>query len=1079
VIAQRSLTHQIHGRYARLVVRIRIKQRKLVKRSRIAAATAGLITLTSVTVPSAQARVQSAVLATGLSTVVTLITGDRVDVQDGQVKVHQAAGRQHVTFVSRTDGRGHLHVVPSDATRRITSGELDARLFDITLLSQARFDDASTDVMPLIVQTEGEVGIAAERSLRSIGANVVKAPKSGSYWSGVHAAGTRKIWLDAPVKAVLDRSAAQIGAPAAWQAGHTGKGTKVAVLDSGVDATHPDLADAIVDAKDFTSSPSGTDDLVGHGTHVASTITGSGKYQGIAPDAKLLNGKVLGDNGTGPTSVIIAGMEWAVAAGANVVNMSLGSELADQGDDPLSLAVNRLTESSGALFVVAAGNSGDLVGAPAAADAALTVGAVDRDDKLAPFSSRGPRWVNNAIKPDITAPGVNIVAAKAKNGRIGTPVGDGHVALSGTSMAAPHVAGAAAILAGQHSDWRASDLKAALMNSAKPNPALSIYEQGAGRLDVAQAVSRNVTATPASISLGTALWPHNDDQPITSKITYRNSSDQPLTLSLAVEASAPGAKIFAVEPRQLTVPAHGTAGATVTADTRADAPDGVYGGTIAASDGTRTPIGVVKETESFDVKLSFIDRHGAATPDYFFRLVDLSSGTAQVRYDPSGMVTTRVPKGTYYFETQVLTAEGDSAHTSVIVEPNITIDRDMSLVWDAREAKQPAIAVDAADAAAVESALRFEVQSPTNPVGLGVFSKDWKNISVRPSRTTSDKFTWSMASVMAKPDGKGGYDGSPYQYHVEVRNPRSVPEDLQRSVRNGELAEVQTVVAAREPGLSGVRDFGASGPLPLRLKEFYTPGVPWRGYLTEFRKVGEFPSSGNQVLASPRSFQLGKVVEERWNTGVFGPAFPADELGNRYARRLGDDVRFDVQMMSDSAPNRFGATQYDSAKTVLSRDGKILAEDNSAGSLVASLDTPAKATYKLHAESRRGGGSVSADWAFTTEHVEGEVPGQLPLIAVRFAPQLDDHNRADADSVIKVPVYVQHNRGEEVSRPAVQVSYDDGATWRPAPLAPSGSGWNAIVRQPKGTKFVSFKAQAHDTAGNSVDQTMIRAYEVK
>src|SRR6185369_1071830 len=137
----------------------------------------------------------------------------------------------------------------------------------------------------------------------------------------------------------------------------------------------------------------------------------------------------------------------------------------------------------GALFVVAAGNSGadHSVQTPSSADAALAVGAVDGADALAPFSSRGPRDGDYALKPDLTAPGVDITAARSKDAELGRP-GEQYVTLSGTSMATPHVAGAAAILAQRRPDWDAATLKAALMGSARPNPATGVFGQGAGRV---------------------------------------------------------------------------------------------------------------------------------------------------------------------------------------------------------------------------------------------------------------------------------------------------------------------------------------------------------------------------------------------------------------------------------------------------------------------------------------------------------------------------------------------------------------------------------------------------------------------
>jgi subtilisin family serine protease len=205
-------------------------------------------------------------------------------------------------------------------------------------------------------------------------------------------------WLDRRFRATdLDPNLTQIGAPAAWSAGLTGEGVKVAVLDTGIDTTHLDLRGGkVVAAADFAGSGS-TTDRVGHGTHVASIVAGAGarsggERRGVAFEASLVNGKVLDDFGFGSESGIIAGMEWAARQRARVVNMSLGGWPTD-GSDPMSLAVDRLTARYRTLFVISAGNSGpgdQTVEHPGVSLSALTVGAVDVGDELADFSSRGP-----------------------------------------------------------------------------------------------------------------------------------------------------------------------------------------------------------------------------------------------------------------------------------------------------------------------------------------------------------------------------------------------------------------------------------------------------------------------------------------------------------------------------------------------------------------------------------------------------------------------------------------------------------------------------------------------------------------
>ena len=137
-----------------------------------------------------------------------------------------------------------------------------------------------------------------------------------------------------------------------------------------------------------------------------------------------------------------------------------------------------------------------------------------------------------ALKPDIAAPGESIVAARAAGTLPDNAVDDHYARLDGTSMATPHVAGAAAILAAQHPDWTGAQIKSALMNTAQPIDA-GVYEAGAGRLDVARAVRQPVTASPASLNMGFVRWPH-DNAPEPKTVTYRNTGTTDMTFDLAL-----------------------------------------------------------------------------------------------------------------------------------------------------------------------------------------------------------------------------------------------------------------------------------------------------------------------------------------------------------------------------------------------------------------------------------------------------------------------------------------------------------------------------------------------------------------
>lgn len=305
----------------------------------------------------------------------------------------------------------------------------------------------------------------------------------------------------------------------------------------------------------------------------------------MAPGADLLIGKVLGDDGYGTESQVIDGMEWAAAEGAKVVNMSLGSDEVSDGTDPMSLALDELSSTSGALFVVAAGNSGEqgagTIGSPGAADAALTVGAVDRDDSLAPFSSRGPRHGDRAVKPDVTAPGVGIVAARAAGTTMGEPVDQYYVAASGTSMATPHVAGAAALLAQAHPTWSGQRLKDALISTAHTVGGQQATEEGGGRVDVAAAALGPVTAT-GSVALGPYGTGGDNGAPRTATVRYTNTSDKDVTLALAARLATTGGRELTTGALRLGSDAvRIAAGATVDVPLTVD-PPGPAGATTTA-----------------------------------------------------------------------------------------------------------------------------------------------------------------------------------------------------------------------------------------------------------------------------------------------------------------------------------------------------------------------------------------------------------------------------------------------------------------------------------------------------------------
>ncbi|HZG70179.1 MAG TPA: S8 family peptidase [Chondromyces sp.] len=241
--------------------------------------------------------------------------------------------------------------------------------------------------------------------------------------------------------------------PVAWKQGYTGKGIKVAVVDTGV-SPHKDLV--LAGGKSFVNYTSSYTDDNGHGTHVAGIIGAKDNQigtKGVAPDAGIYAVKSLDRNGAGYLSSILAGVDWAITNKMDIINLSLGTQTHSEAFQTL---VDK-AYSNGILIVAAAGNdgtangSGDTVDYPARYDSVVGVAAVDSSYRRASFSSTG-----NAV--EVAAPGVSILATYLNNG---------YARMSGTSMAAPYIAGELALLKQANPTASNTDLRKKLIESSK------------------------------------------------------------------------------------------------------------------------------------------------------------------------------------------------------------------------------------------------------------------------------------------------------------------------------------------------------------------------------------------------------------------------------------------------------------------------------------------------------------------------------------------------------------------------------------------------------------------------------------
>ncbi len=412
----------------------------------------------------------------------------------------------------------------------------------------------------------------------------------------------------------LDRSIPQIGAPTLWGPGleNAGQGMKIAIIDEGIDQRHPFFSPAgytmpagypkgqtayttakVIVARAFpparpawkNASKPFDPELSSHGTHVAGIAAGNAntlaegtRISGVAPRAYLGNYKALtiptdadvGLDGNSPE--LAAAIEAAVADGMDVINMSLGEPEIEPSRDIVVQALAAAARA-GVVSVVSAGNDfADFgrgsIGSPGSAPEAITVGAVSTsrggpDDVVGSFSSSGPTPLSLRLKPEVSAPGVSIFSAAP---------GDSYTTLSGTSMAAPHVAGAAALLLQRHPTWTPAQVKSALALTGDPAwkddrklSELATVRAGGGVVNLPRADNPLVFASPVALSFGLVEPTATQTQQV--ELTDAGGGAGAWSVSLAPQ-SASAAAVISVPPT-VTVP--GPLPVTVTTSKAPDA----------------------------------------------------------------------------------------------------------------------------------------------------------------------------------------------------------------------------------------------------------------------------------------------------------------------------------------------------------------------------------------------------------------------------------------------------------------------------------------------------------------------------
>ncbi len=1057
---------------------------------------------------------------TGSGETVTLVTGDEVTLGAPVAGVPTVAVRpadeSSGSSFTTLELDGDVYVVPDDVDHLVPD-VLDLELFNVTGLVEMGY----TDALPLIVRGPRSLAalVEAERSLPSIGATAMTVPKRdvarfAETLAGVRAAGDTKVWLDRVVEATeLDGNLTQVGAPQAWDAGLSGAGVDVAVLDTGVDADHPDLRGKVGAQANFTADESAADGH-GHGTHVASIIGGSGAAaagarKGVAFGAQLLSGKVLGTDGRGQASWIIAGMEWATGQGAEVVNLSLGGT-ATGGDDPLAQAVDALTADTGALFVIAAGNTGSgssTIETPGIAASALTVGAAGANGRPPYFSSNGPTKGTYRAKPDLTAPGVNITGARAGGG-------DPYTTMTGTSQATPHVAGAAALLLEQHPDWDWQRVKTVLMTTADPQvPTRMPYAEGAGLLDLADATTATLLLNRGNVDFGYLRYPNGSD-PVSIELTLTNTGTTAQPVRLSDEASnvynepAPG-DLVTIAPAELTVAPGATERVTVTL-TPANAQPARYSGAVTlARDGfepTNLPLSFYTEPPRHDVRLTVLDRNGqpwAGGTVWFGNMQELNprfgGGFTTVRLDENGQGTGRVAPGPVSMVAKVETpATGDEPSTVAFAgSPEVMVDKDISFTIDARDAQR-------LDPAEVEGE-----------------ATDVSTVSVHYARRDAVNRGTIGDAIYATPEELES--GRVFLQPTEpVRHGRAVVETRWRLDATGDprtrRADVYQLV------LDGptVPDPPVYGLSRAQARELARLDADYRSPLgTEDRYVETWSANTDLVTANfvtPRELSVPRrrveLVTARpdvlWRHCVTGPKGTVARLCDPTTAYESGSRRSTVWFRAP-APAVIAASHGDSRilLPVALSDGEhpgTVLDAAAAGNQSLRLyrngvelprvgvgnyfdSPPEPATFRLdHTSSPNPdrlpiGRQTSTSWTFPSQ--AGATPR---LLTVDYQPNTDALGRLPAWRPLTLGVRVVSNAGSadavriEPGTARFRVSTDQGKHWYEAIVWPKYDGtYSAIVPglAPRPGQSVSVRANATAAAGRTIDQTIIDAYPVR
>ncbi len=932
----------------------------------------------------------------------------------------------------------------------------------------------------------------------------------------------KRVVADRLVHALADSAnLTVIGAPKVWSSlGSRGKGVTVAIIDTGIDYTHEALGNGfgpgfkVTGGWDFVNNDADPFDDNGHGTHVAGIIAGlSSTITGVAPEATLMAYKVLSASGSGSDSNVIAAIERAADPNGDgntsdhvdVANLSLGG--GGNPDDPASVAIDNAT-TAGVAFAVAAGNSGAFhtIASPGTARSAITVGASDLADKIASFSSRGPNMKNIAIKPDVVAPGVAILSSFP---------GNQYATLSGTSMATPHVAGAAALLKSLHHDWTPAQIKLALMNNATLVQD-DIMAGGAGRIDAYAAATGSIVIDPPSLSLGLAPSQTNN-WTATRTLHLTNRGTQAVTY--AVKSNIAVGETVTPSPAAVTIPAGGSADVSLTfavdnALTRAGFNSFTSGGQIVFS--SASPLDVRSVQFSFTKAARATVTFDRAYPDAAW-INDARTSVIGASFLDDNTSEVLMLPGTWdmLIYTPEIDATGGVTSVDFIARESLSI------------AKDTTIALSAADIPhTITLGARRETGQPL--AGKGYASSGRILLGATSGGFLALSFPWSTVHTMRVSDLTAGktlllyeamLDMTDNNYYV-IQHPPLVGVTADASLTTGGSAlrggQVQIAVPAASRGdrrliaqvatTSGSSGLAAAigivdGPF-VNARVFVSPDVhPSFSYGLTFSAITDGALQYKTPLlrvSNDKLFSLGTASPLPWaysgSTYEFGlgPRFPTSLFAPAGAQRLVATTDLNGPLGEVRFADRSGTitTLYDANSASLLSAG-----------FAAGIDLTKPAAYRLEAINQGTlypgvNKTTTVSMAIDSSRADYIPPSIMTMMMLdgggTLVTRLDPHGSGSL--LFSAADFGLNPTGgriyQQIRSDATQVSYRyNGETaWRPLTStqvnedAASGAGilyrvdLAAVANVERG--LVDLKFDLADVAGNKTTVTMVPAFSV-